>query len=234
MNEHGSQFDAIAIDRLVDGELSTEERRDLLVALDDQSDGWRRCALAFVEAQSWGASMKRIASGASEPIEQPSAAQAAVPVNVESSRSRSRRHDGAWLAIAASLLAAFGLGYQFNSPSGREPARQIAQTGEPQSPMAPRLQEPNGDAVTLVVNDRQGRPQRFEVPLVEGSRLGAGFADAPQWSSPELHRQLKQQGLGLQARRRYAPMYFEQQNGLVPMVVPVDDAMVTPVSRQVF
>jgi hypothetical protein len=29
-------------------------------------------------------------------------------------------------------------------------------------------------------------------------------------------------------------MFFEQQNHLVPMVVPVDDAVVTPVNRPVF
>lgn len=39
------------IDRLVDGELSPESRRALLQALDRSPDGWRRAALAFVEAQ---------------------------------------------------------------------------------------------------------------------------------------------------------------------------------------
>jgi len=54
------------------------------------------------------------------------------------------------------------------------------------------------DAVTLVVNDQGGRPQRIRVPLVEGRRLGAQFAETPGWSeSPELTRQLNEQGLGL-------------------------------------
>ena len=39
------------IDRLVDGELSEHERRTLLESLDTTPDGWRRCALTFLEAQ---------------------------------------------------------------------------------------------------------------------------------------------------------------------------------------
>ena len=37
------------IDRLVDGELGQQEQRQLLVALEAEPEGWRRCALAFVE-----------------------------------------------------------------------------------------------------------------------------------------------------------------------------------------
>lgn len=38
--------------RLVDGELSAEEYRLLLAALDEHPAGWRQCALAFLEAQA--------------------------------------------------------------------------------------------------------------------------------------------------------------------------------------
>jgi hypothetical protein len=65
--------------------------------------------------------------------------------------------------------------------------------------------------------------------------LGEQFADTPEWSnSLELARRLNERGLGLAARRRYAPMFFEQANQFVPMIVPVDDAVVTPVNRPVF
>src|SRR5690606_29852458 len=100
---------------------------------------------------------------------------------------------------------------------------------------APQLRRPvSGDAVTLVVNDRDGVPRRIEVPLVEGRELGRAFSDVPQWSSPELDRQLDEHGLDLTARRRYAPIYFEQENKIVPMVVPVDDAVVRPANRPVY
>ena len=48
MNTDDTRFD-----RLVDEELSEEERRELLGQLDDEPGGWRRCAIAFLEAQCW-------------------------------------------------------------------------------------------------------------------------------------------------------------------------------------
>src|SRR4051794_25497769 len=41
------------IDLLVEGELDPARRRALLTRLDDEPDGWRRLALAFLEAQCW-------------------------------------------------------------------------------------------------------------------------------------------------------------------------------------
>ena len=40
-------------DLLVDGELGEEDRGALLRQLDREPGGWRRCALAFLEAQAW-------------------------------------------------------------------------------------------------------------------------------------------------------------------------------------
>ena len=40
--------------------------------------------------------------------------------------------------------------------------------------------------------------------------------------------------IDVQARRRYAPLFFEQEDQLVPMIVPVDDAVITPVSLPVY
>lgn len=55
MNEISPKTDDLArlIDRLVDGELPPAERRALLLRLESEPDGWRRCALGFLEAQAW-------------------------------------------------------------------------------------------------------------------------------------------------------------------------------------
>ena len=50
-------------DRLVDGSLSEREYRAMLAALDEQPDGWRRCALAFLEAQAWSGEMQQMRDG---------------------------------------------------------------------------------------------------------------------------------------------------------------------------
>lgn len=212
--------DDALFDRLVDGELSADERRALLASLDDRADGWRRCALAFLEAQAWRGEMRRMVCVAERP------STTLPPANDQSRPS----HAGVWLATAAGLLVAFGLGRQLStSPKG-----DVVLAEAPVSDAAPAARALDADAVTLVVHDRNGVPQRMQVPLVEASTLGKQFADAPHWAPPAMKEKLAQQGLDLQARRRYAPLYFEQQDRIVPMIVPVDDAVVTPVSRPIY
>src|SRR5574340_373427 len=85
------------LDQLVDDELGETERRDLLVKLDAEPDGWRRCALAFLEAQAWRrtiASMVR-----REPAPQGAASKAV-------QRSAGLRPGWTLLAMAASFLMA--------------------------------------------------------------------------------------------------------------------------------
>ncbi len=57
---HDIANDDILLDRLVDGELPADERRALLQSLDSRPDGWRRCALAFLEAQSWRSELRTV------------------------------------------------------------------------------------------------------------------------------------------------------------------------------
>jgi hypothetical protein len=239
MSGHESRIDDRVIDRLVDGELSIDERRKLLLALESQPDGWRRCGLAFIEVQAWRSSMRgmvageaarRAAEGDSDPLSVPKAAAALAA-------SPRRRLGGMWLAIAATLLVAFGLGRQLGV-SERQSLQdaQLAgvNNGAVAVPDAAPEVAPEGEAVTLVVNDHRGVPHRLSVPLVEARQLGARFADTPHWSSPELQRRLGEKGLDIAAKRRYVPLYFEQQNQQIPFIVPVDDAVVTPVNRPVF
>lgn len=243
MNLSDEQRDAMLIDRLVDGELSSDERRQLLTSLEAQPDGWRRCALAFVEAQTWRSTMGGLLQEREAPAEPSSAITVGQSGSAGASPSRSessRLHLGTWIAVAASVVVAFGLGRQSgvmhsaNKPVNQQIASAPATIPNNKAEL-PRLDRTaRGDAVTLVVNDRNGVPQRIEVPLVEGRQLGRAFGDVPQWSSPELDRQLDEHGLDLTARRRYAPIYFEQENKVVPMVVPVDDAVVRPANRPVY
>jgi hypothetical protein len=46
------------LDRIVDGELSPAELREALDRLALEPDGWKRCALAFLEAQGWRESFR--------------------------------------------------------------------------------------------------------------------------------------------------------------------------------
>jgi hypothetical protein len=114
------------IERLVDGELSEPERRALLARLDAAPDGWRRCALAFLEAQCW-----REALG---PVAAPSVtvARPLRPAGRPPAPARLR-----WLAAtAAGMLAAFALGWSVRGgASAGSPPAPVAQAGNP--PAAP-------------------------------------------------------------------------------------------------
>jgi hypothetical protein len=48
------------LDRIIDGDLSPAELRRAIDRLESEPDGWKRCALAFLEAQCWRESFQRI------------------------------------------------------------------------------------------------------------------------------------------------------------------------------
>jgi hypothetical protein len=99
-NEDPVRLDDRLIDRLVDGALPDAERRAVLARLKVEPGAWRRCALAFLEAQSWREALSPLVVPASgeRPVLVPEQAGGRLGVP--------------WLtAIAAGLLAAFALGW---------------------------------------------------------------------------------------------------------------------------
>ena len=125
IDDNSSGDDDRRLDLLVDGELSELQRRELLEALDQEPGGWRRCALAFLEAQCWkqelpadllGADRSAAATAAAggqdaggqdarapEPAASPGAGR-------QARRVRQLRHLGTLAAMAASFLVALYLG----------------------------------------------------------------------------------------------------------------------------
>jgi len=107
------------LDRLVDGELPADQYRALLAALDEQPDGWRRCALAFLEAQAWRRDVGRLWD---EPARsgfpsvsrngQTLAGERDPVLQSQRRPGRGAKHVFAG-ALAVSLLLAFWLGSQF-------------------------------------------------------------------------------------------------------------------------
>jgi hypothetical protein len=97
------------IDRVVDGELSPGQLRDAVARLDASPDGWRRCALAFIEERALG-ELLREADVRPTPLDRST---------IRSRSSRVRR-----LALAASLIAmAFGAGWMGHGSMSREPLK---------------------------------------------------------------------------------------------------------------
>jgi hypothetical protein len=59
------------IDRIVDGKLTPADLRAAIDRLDREPDGWKRCALAYLEAQCWRESFRAMGDPARSPIECP-------------------------------------------------------------------------------------------------------------------------------------------------------------------
>ena len=221
-----TENDTILFDRLVDGELPERERQQLLASLDDREDGWRRCALAFLEAQSWG---KQFSSLMDESEKKTPIARAAHDVSTPKSYLLP------WFAAAACLLIAFFLGRAIRQENRTDP--QVVQVVEstPQEEVnaeEPEVRDlPDREAITLLVKDSQGRNQRVQVPLMDVVTLDKEFG---QRLPANLRDRIRSNGFDLERRRRYAPMFFEQDEQIVPMVVPVDDTYIVPVSRPIY
>ncbi len=139
------------LDRMVDGELSPGEQRELLARIacnagELASDPWRRLALAYVEAQNFGSEFRGIVRDEPSPHEPPATTRqsrqslAACDSTDLQTLASSARVNGQnpsqairLLAIAAALLLAFGLGLMWPSDApqnrvdsghlaGRQPA----------------------------------------------------------------------------------------------------------------
>lgn len=242
---------AQAWDRVVDDELSPLERRELLAQMEARPELWRGCALAFLEAQALrrelrGLLAEQVASAATPASLPPTATHHLAPAAPPRSSSGPRRIGlGAW-ATAASWLVALGVGYGWATWRGGDPspgmARQEA-SAVPGPQLAAEGLPPGGaaaaldaqDALTLVVSGPTGQLERLRLPLVEEDELTGELAAAVRRAAPRaLPQRVRHGGVDVETRRRYAPLYVETGGGLAPLVMPVDDAVVTPVSRRIY
>jgi hypothetical protein len=227
MHDEPHANDDVLFDRLVDGELSADERRRLLASLDDRPGGWRQCATAFLEAQTWKQQFGQIVrkSQATGKLARASADGSTGP----------RHSIGLW-TLAASLFIAFTLGlalrdnvFPLRSPGPNQAAQIAAADARPGNPTRPNGQA--GDVVTFWVRDDTGRAQPLRVPLVDARTLDSQLGMEFQSGLPaDVRDRLRRDGYDVQSKRRYAPLWMDGR----PMVVPVEDTRVVPVSQTVY
>jgi hypothetical protein len=228
MNNDISNNDVL-FDRLVDGELSAVERRALLESLDSQPQGWRHCALAFLEAQSWRTELRSIAAKTPVKTELQKTVAPSGPAKRISILAAAQ-----WLAVAASLLVAFKLGNLQRGSLVRvasgPTSSQDQVASAPGSP-SPTSKAP-GDALNLWVRDDAGQMRRVRVPLVDAGTLDHDLGLQFQTGVPDdVRDQLQDHGYAVQSKHQYAPMWLD--NGR-PMIVPVEDTKIVPVSNKVY
>ena len=233
IDENPPSSDDHRFDLLVDGELKESARRELLSRLDDEPGGWRRCALAFLEAQSWRQEFGAIVAAPS----------AELSPSRPASRLRLGGPAGTLLAMAASFVAALFLGglvQAIRSPGnpaggpgrdtlvdqgGMEASAGSAGPAEKQPPGSQGRPESAPPKVWLVELPGAAGPEweGQTIPLLaeERDQLGEHWLESlPAPMSPELLEQLQKAGLRVEQRRKLLPWGMKDGRRLV---VPVDE-----------
>ncbi len=231
----------IRLDRLADGELPLDEQRQLLTALENQPDGWRRCALAFVESQAWRGEMQRLTSGANLTPSELADREQTIAIAPRADGQRWTLNRWRWFAMAASVLVAFLLGLAAQNwlpKSGTtDHAQQIATTQPETSPAAPQENavagtEKQSDAstgttsgkwqalkVTIPSADGTGE-QTVEVPLVEADeqKIKSMMEKQEPLLSDVALEALQNTGHEVKQHRAYYPVQLEDgTQAVVPM-----------------
>lgn len=233
-NDNPSTSDERLFDLLVDGELSEPQRRRLLASLDDTPDGWRRCALAFLEAQCLHRELGRI------PCVRPDGSQAV-------KRSGAGAATGArwrtFVAMAASFLVALGLGICMRSllvgdRDSVSPSAEVAESDVPadraeldgspkESSIAvsgaandPPESPDSWRMVSFPLSDGSEGSEMVRLPVVERDSIDeAWLMNLPQSIPPDVVQAIEDSGHRVRSQRRLLPLRMKDGRRLV---VPVD------------
>jgi hypothetical protein len=241
------------LDRLVDGEVAEPQRQAILSRLEQAPQGWRRCALAFLEAQAWREALEPSAllsnDGRSGAL--PTTSESARPeLRVVSRQGVVQRLTSRWrpvvgmLAAVASFLVAFTLGLAaqklwFGPGSGHTAmpvaktkgsanAPEILATGPTKSTPGQGSKEPNWGTVRFAVNGPGGTPQQVRLPALDGAdmdgrEIDQWLRDQPPAIPDEIVRELRRLGHHVETRRQYLPVPLDDGRGAV---FPVDQVEV--------
>ncbi len=225
-------------DLLVDGELGEEDRRALLGRLDGQPGGWRRCALAFLEAQAWKREFAALLRPA-RPAEQSAASPRPTPSPRSANRGWWSSPAGTVLAMAGSFLIALMLGVHWNRSAWNNPgmttaAASLGPRTHAQDQAARRGQHPDvagvakpWQLVTLAGVDSRGKP--LQLMAIQADRLdGAWLQSIPKPVSPDLLQAFQDSGYRVGQQRELFPVRMNDGRRLV---VPVDQVNIHYVGR---
>jgi hypothetical protein len=247
MNSDDTRFD-----RLVDEDLNEEERRELLGRLDDEPDGWRRCALAFLQAQCW----KQTFAAAPDVRDSLSVALRPAETNAgETPALRGRTQlRSPWLgrlstlsAMAASFLVAMWLGTAAQrawvghsvAPSGLGTGSDYAGAGKAVRPSIGPFQ-PESNLVSMpgrtrmtpnpwhlvtvsAPSDGQHPRPSIEVPAVEQSNINEQWLRGLPPAIPDnVMQALARTGHQVQQRQELVPVPLQDGRRLVVPVNQVD------------
>ncbi len=206
-----------AIDRLVDGDLGEAERRELLLRLEDEPDGWRRCALAFLEDQAWRLAMAGAVTPAARPFE-----AVRTPDPAPGGRPSRLRYSLAASILAATFAAGFAVRGAARDPRTTPPGRGDIALQKPDAPPPDGAPGAIREVGWIDLVDRsagESPPQR--VPILSGPGLDDEWLrDQPPSVSEYVRAQWERQGYQVEERRRLVSLDLEDGRRVS---IPVDE-----------
>lgn len=233
-------------DLLADGQLDEPRRRELLSTLDQRPGGWRQCALAFLEAQSWREAMDAFAHPRAAKQVESDAAPAVQADRPTTTRKRPRRDFiTTALGVAACILLGVGISSYMHQLRATgimgQPGLELADVtgmGSDASQGPPRILPVYGgvpgaggnvEFVNLSGSGPDGRPHTVQLPAVARERLDENWLqNLPSAIPEEITRSLQQAGHEVHSSRQLLPLRLEDGRRLV---VPVDQVDVHYVNR---
>jgi hypothetical protein len=212
------------IDRLVDGELDETERQRLLDRLEIEPGGWRRCALAFLEAQEWtrtlSCSSETVASRCQGTVSQsPTEFGETAHVARRRREPAGRRFQRA-ARLAAGILLAFASGWMASVAT-----RPLDSPTAPNQGVAVSAALTTSKAPTAIAQERRGPTgetdlERSEASVVPPPDDSSWDAEAPLVVSEPVRRELERQGYRVEQRSGLISMELQDGQSLA---VPVDE-----------
>lgn len=214
------------LDRLVDGELAETERRALLIRLEAEPGGWRRCALAFLEAQCWREVFGPIASTTDKPAAVPGVPVVLLNKNAAQLAGSSRVPRVLHIAVrAAAVFLAFGLGLLVGG------ARRTDTTGTEMVHRGPVKPDRNASPA-LPSAGGQEAASSSGLPLREVSESDKNWlAELPPAVPAYLQRQWEQRGYRVETRRQLVPGSLADGRRVA---IPVDQVKLHYVGQPVY
>lgn len=213
------------IDRLVDGDVAPRELRRALGRLDAAPDGWRRCTLAFLEAQSLSEALRchdePVLRGDTLRLASATAPEVSPRMRPRRDRFPARQALAAAVALAAFTLGWVGHGWRGGGPSPRPTESAPRESATPassgeraatelaRSEAVPRAVTPSAtlrvpairEVARIPIGD--GATPEAEVPILAGSGLDERWLnDQPPPVSEYQQARWERQGYQLEQQRR--------------------------------
>ncbi|MEQ1906233.1 MAG: hypothetical protein ABL888_18760 [Pirellulaceae bacterium] len=189
------------IDLLVADELDESHRTRLIHWLEESPERWRKCGLAFLEAQIWQASFHEIATDKIVAIQ---------PVVLQTAPKALTRNNWVGAVVAAGLVLAFVGGYWWpkSKTSGEIAARttHVPSVADNQGDHELTLEDLENQMLSVDVfrASDSGPMQKIQVPI-QAVKNEATVADVNDDLPAEVRRHWESRGFRLKQGQRFLP-----------------------------